>query len=296
MGDHSEVAGQAAPAVGDHSEVDVQAAHAAALPVHHEPLSSGAENPAAAALSKEEVTPHQVIAVVEEGASTAAAVGEDGGPLWHAMEADAVLEALHSNETTGLSKPDAAERLARDGPNTMTSAPPRTLLHMAWEHFNNIVTYILCASAIIAGVFEDWADLVLIVIVIVVNVLLGVIQEGRAERATQAISAMVSTSTIVTRNGRRQQVTANLLVAGDIVHLGAGDRIPADVRWISTANLQVTEAALTGESAAVTKSSEPAAAAAAITDQPSMGFASTLVFTGQGNAIVVATGDRCVGI
>jgi len=181
--------------------------------------------------------------------------------------------------------------LARHGPNAMTPARSRTILHMIWENFNNIITYVLLAAAVIKGIYRDWPDMALVLIVIVVNVVLGVVQEGRAESATRAISAMVSANATVTRNAKKLTVPAADLVVGDLVHLAAGDRIPADVRWIDVSSLQVTEAALTGESAPVTKSVQPVPEGAGIGDQPSMGFSGTLVFTGQGSAVVVATGD-----
>jgi magnesium-transporting ATPase (P-type) len=173
----------------------------------------------------------------------------------------------------------------------MTKGKARGLLHMIWDQLANIITIILIVAAIIAGIFQEWIDLGFIVAVIFVNVILGVWMEGRAEAATKAISAMVSASALVLRNGRRVTVEARSLVPGDIIFLSSGDRIPADVRWLETSSLQVTEAMLTGESTPISKNTEPAEADAPLGDRTCMGFSGTLVFTGQGKAVVCATGD-----
>lgn len=130
------------------------------------------------------------------------------------------------------------------------------------------------------------------VAVIVVNIAIGTYQEGKAEAATKAIKSMVSAKARAQRNGRTNEVDSSQLVPGDVISLASGDRIPADVRWLTTSNLQVTEAALTGESTPISKNTEPVRADATLGDRSCMGFSGTLVFTGQGDAVVVATGDN----
>lgn len=129
------------------------------------------------------------------------------------------------------------------------------------------------------------------VAVIVVNIAIGTYQEGKAEAATKAIKGMVSAKARAQRNGRTNEVDSSQLVPGDVISLASGDRIPADVRWLTCSNLQVTEAALTGESTPISKSTEPVRPDAPLGDRACMGFSGTLVFTGQGDAVVVATGD-----
>jgi magnesium-transporting ATPase (P-type) len=212
------------------------------------------------------------------------------GILFHTLTSEDCLKTL-STTIEGLSKPEAASRLSHYGPNALTPAKTRTIWIMIWEQLYNIITAILVAAAIIAGVFHEYIEVGFILAVVVANVAIGVIQEGRAEAATAAIKAMVSASAVVLRNGRKVSVEASLLVPGDIVYLTSGDRLPADVRWLETSNLQVTEAMLTGESAPIAKNLEPVEGSAPLGDRACMGFTGTLVFTGQGVGVVVATGD-----
>lgn len=213
-----------------------------------------------------------------------------GATDWHAMSVEEVLAALHSTEE-GLTKPEAAARLVSHGRNVMSRGKARTLLHILWDQVYNIITVILVVAAIIAGVFREWIELGFIVAVIIANVIIGAVQEGRAEAATKAITAMVSATALVQRNGRRQNVDAASLVPGDVVFLASGDRIVADVRWLETSSLQVAEAVLTGESTPIAKGVEAVRADAPLGDRTCMGFSGTLVFTGQGKGVVVSTGD-----
>ena len=222
-----------------------------------------------------------------------AALRAAAGPAataWHALSTDAALAALSAG-SGGLTKAEAAARLRAFGANSMTPGKSRTLLHMIWDQLYNIITFILLAAAGIAGAFSEWIELGFILAVVLVNVVIGVVQEGRAEAATKAIKAMVAAQCVVVRNGRKATVDAQSLVPGDVVHLAAGDRIPADLRLLAASGLQVTEAMLTGESTPVAKSTEPVAEGAPLGDRTCLGFTGTLVFTGQAVGVVVATGD-----
>ena len=223
-------------------------------------------------------------------AGAAAPAAAPAAPAWHALSADEALAALRAT-SGGLSKPEAATRLQAFGANSMTPGKARTLLHMIWDQVYNIITVILLVAAAIAVAFSKWIDLGFILAVVLTNVVIGVVQEGRAEEATKAIKAMVTAQALVVRNGRKVSVDALSIVPGDIVHLTAGDRIPADLRLLAASGLQVTEAMLTGESTAVAKGTEPVAAGAPLGDRTCMCFTGTLVFTGQGLGVVVATGD-----
>lgn len=210
---------------------------------------------------------------------------------WHSLCVDDVFLQLKAT-SDGLSKESAAKRLQENGPNQLSEGARRTLAHMIWEQLYNIITCILLVSAIISGLFEEWIEFGFILAVVVINVAIGVIQEGKAEAATNAIKKMVSESAVVRRNGRTVKVKAAELVAGDLIMLNSGDRIPADVRWLDCSGLEVTESMLTGETHLVTKSPDPVKAEAPLAERFSMGYSGTLVIAGQGKAIIVATGDR----
>ena len=164
----------------------------------------------------------------------------DGTPVWHNAGTIEDVYRLAKTAANGLTKPEAAERLKTFGHNAMTPGKTRTLGQMIWEQFNSIVIYILIGSAVIAGIFKEWIDMGLIAGVVIMNVYIGVAQEGKAEKATQAIKRMVSANAVVMRNHKKVNLAASELVPGDIVHLSAGDRIPADIRWVDTANVQVS--------------------------------------------------------
>lgn len=210
---------------------------------------------------------------------------------FHALTADEALDVCQSSPS-GLRQAEAAERRRRDGPNRLTPAKRRTLLHMALEQLANIIIAILVAAAVISAVFKEWIELGFIVAVIVANVIIGVVQEGKAEAATKAISKLVTASAVVMRNERRVTVEATELVVGDVVILAAGDRVPADLRLLSASDLRVVESALTGESTASSKHTEAVSAEALPGDRQNMAFMGTLVLGGDAVGLVVATGDR----
>lgn len=211
--------------------------------------------------------------------------------MWHSISVDDTMKILNCT-ADGLTKLEAANRLRDNGPNKLSEGARRTLAHMIWEQLYNIITCILIVSAIISGLFHEWIELGFIMAVVVVNVAIGVIQEGKAEAATNAIKKMVSAESVVKRNGRNLTVSAADLVTGDLIMLNSGDRIPADVRFIECFGVEVTESMLTGESHLVTKSSSEVAADAPLAERYSMGYSGTLIVAGTGKAIIVATGDQ----
>jgi magnesium-transporting ATPase (P-type) len=210
---------------------------------------------------------------------------------WHAMPAADVLDALQSH-AHGLSGNEADSRLAIYGANRLRP-PKRTgpLVRFLLQ-FHNVLIYVLLGSAAVTAAMQHWVDTAVILGVVVINALIGFVQEGRAERALDAIRDMLSPQASALRDGRRVVLPAERLVPGDIVFLESGDRVPADLRLIGTKNLQVQEAVLTGESVAVIKHSDPVAAAAALGDRASLVYAGTLVAAGRGKGVVVDTGDR----
>jgi magnesium-transporting ATPase (P-type) len=211
-------------------------------------------------------------------------------PPWHTLDADEALRAL-GTQVHGLSSDEARARLARYGPNRLAEVkPPSAWVRLA-RQFNNLLLYVLMAAAAVTALMGHWVDAGVIMAVVVLNAVIGFVQEGKAERALQAIRHLLAPHAVVLRDGRQHDVDAAELVPGDIVLLASGDSLPADVRLLQARNLRIDEAALTGESVPVDKRVEPVAADAAIGDRLCMGYAGTLVTQGQARAVVVATGN-----
>ena len=210
---------------------------------------------------------------------------------WHALPTDAVLAQLQST-AAGLRSDQARERLQQQGPNALPAAASRGMLARFLSQFNNLLIYVLLGSAVVTALLQHWVDTGVILAVVLINAVFGFVQEGRAEKALDAVKAMVSSRANVLRDGLRMAVPAQELVAGDCVLLEAGDRVPADVRLLRASSLKLDEAMLTGESVAVDKSVDPVAADAALGDRFSMAYSGTLVAAGQGLGVVVATGPR----
>jgi magnesium-transporting ATPase (P-type) len=209
---------------------------------------------------------------------------------WHAIPPEKALERLNTGRG-GLSGEEAAKRLARHGPNRLTSPAGRSALWRFAAQFNNILILVLIAAAAVSALLGEIVDAMVIVGVVVINAVIGFIQEGKAEQALKAIRGMLSLNAAVVRDGRRMTILAEDLVPGDLVRLASGDRVPADLRLISSRNLQIEESALTGESVPVQKSVEPVPADAALGDRSSSAWSGTLVTMGQGTGLVVGTGD-----
>ena len=214
---------------------------------------------------------------------------------WHHRNPAETL-AAYDTTAAGLAQEEAARRLAAHGPNELAAAPPRHPLLRLLDQFNNALIGFLLAAAVAAGLMGHHVDAAVIVVVVMVNAIVGFVQEGRAEQALAAIRAMVSPHASVLRGGRRTSVRAADLVPGDIVLLEPGDRVPADLRLLQARGLLIDEAILTGESVAAHKHDAPVTEQAALGDRTSMAFSGTLVTAGQGRGVVVATGaDTQIG-
>jgi magnesium-transporting ATPase (P-type) len=207
----------------------------------------------------------------------------------HAIPIDAMLRSLDAS-AKGLSSEEAATRLDRYGANRLPEPPRRSALLRFLSHFHNVLIYVLIASAVVTAALQHWVDTGVILAVVIVNAVIGYIQEGRAEQAMDAIRGMLAPRSAVLRDGRRIGVDAAELVPGDIVLIEAGDRVPADLRLIEGRGLKVEEAILTGESVPVDKGTAPVAEDAALGDRTSMLFSGTLVAAGAGRGVVAATG------
>ena len=221
---------------------------------------------------------------------TASAPDASAAGAIHAMDYAAVLRALDVTGD-GLSAAEAAQRLERHGPNRLTERRGRGPLVRFLLQFHNVLIYVLLVAAVVTALLGHWVDSGVIVGVVVINAIVGFIQEGKAEQALAAIRRMLSVKAVVLRAGRQLTVPAEELVPGDVVRVQSGDRVPADLRLLRVKNLRLDEASLTGESLPVEKQIEPVDAQAPLGDRSCMAYSGTLVTYGQGSGVVVATGD-----
>jgi magnesium-transporting ATPase (P-type) len=208
------------------------------------------------------------------------------------MGPDEVATALDVTARQGLTAAEAAARLERYGPNRLPEEQRESALVRFLKQFHNVLIYILIAAAIFTAFLGEWIDTGVILAVVLVNGIIGFVQEGKAEQALEEIRRMLSLEADVLRDGHRRRIDAEELVPGDIVLLESGDRVPADLRVLAAREAQVEEAALTGESEPVRKTPEPVAADALLGDRTSLVFSSTMLTAGTLRGVVVETGER----
>ncbi len=214
---------------------------------------------------------------------------ETGRPLWYAMPPEEVKSRL-ATTPSGLTSETAARRLSEHGQNRLPETKQRSALMRLLGQFHNVLIYVLLAAALVTAFLQHWLDTAVIVGVVVVNALIGFIQEGKAEDALAAIRQMLSPRSMVIRDGRRLTIDATGIVSGDIMPLQAGDKIAADLRIIQAKGLRIEEAALTGESVPAEKTTAPCPDDAVLADRRSMAYSGTLITAGQGLGVVTATG------
>ena len=211
-------------------------------------------------------------------------------PVWHTLPIDAALLALHA-VSQGLTFAEAETRLARHGPNTLPEGRSRSIARMLLDQFSDFMILVLIAAAVVSGIVGEPADTIAIIVIVLLNAVIGFAQEWRAERAMAALRMMAAPSARVRRDAAVTTLPADQLVPGDIVLLEAGNVVPADLRLIEAAQLRIAEAALTGESQPVEKSTETLAEAKLpLGDRANMAWKGTLVANGRGLGLVVATG------
>ena len=209
---------------------------------------------------------------------------------YHEADALVVLERLGTG-AQGLTPGAAAERLERFGPNRLSEHKGRGPLVRFLLQFHNVLIYILLVAAAVTAALAHWVDTGVIVGVVVVNALIGFVQEGKAEQALAAIRRMLPLRAVVVRGGHQAVIDAEGLVPGDVVAIQSGDRVPADLRLFRVKDLRVEEASLTGESVPVEKGTAPVAPETPLGDRRCMAYSGTLVTFGQASGVVVATGD-----
>ncbi|HET8758634.1 MAG TPA: HAD-IC family P-type ATPase [Solirubrobacteraceae bacterium] len=210
---------------------------------------------------------------------------------WHALDGDEVLRTVGS-DPDGLSPGEAAARLTREGPNRVAPTRPEPVAALLWRQLSSPLILVLLAAGVVALALGEIADGVVVLGVVVANAAIGFVQEFKAGRAIVALAALVPERATVVRDGARAQIDAAAVVAGDIVELHRGERVPADARVLAARGLEVDEAPLTGESMPVPKAPAAVAGEAVVADRASMVHGGTLVTAGTGTAAVVLTGDR----
>lgn len=216
--------------------------------------------------------------------------GPDGGASWHAMDTGAVISAMGS-ERRGLSSRQAGRRLEQYGPNALPEAERKPRWRMMADQFASPLIIVLLVCVIITMLLSEWVDAAAIAVVLAVNAIIGYVQERKAQGAVDALAGLSAPEAMVIRDGAPGvMIPASDVVPGDVVVLESGSRVPADMRIISSTSLKVDESMLTGESDAAKKTTNPVAADAPLGDRSSMVFSGTMVESGRGTGIVVATG------
>ena len=211
---------------------------------------------------------------------------------WHELSSEKVTRLLESTPATGLQQAEVEERLQQFGPNQMAVQWRLNEWKRFLLQFHQPLIYILLAATGITVALGEWVDTSVIFGVVFINAIIGYVQEAKAEKAIGALAKMVLTEATVRRGGEKLRIPSAQLVPGDVVLLQSGDRVPADLRLLNQRNLQIEEAALTGESVPVEKQTEPLPAGSILAERTNLAFTGTLVTYGQGEGVVFATGDQ----
>src|SRR4029077_13766320 len=223
------------------------------------------------------------------GAYGAGAMSEAEQTTWHALTADEAVQRLKGSVTAGLDDSEATRRQAEYGLNVLPTARKRGPFMRFLQQFNNVLVYVLLAAGFIKLEMNLGLDASIILGVVIINGLLGFLQEGRAKKSLDSIRNMLSAEARTLRKGESCMIPAEQLVPGDIVFLESGDKIPAYVRLVDVKNLRTEEAALTGESVPSDKSTAAVSDKATVGDRVGMAYSGTLVVSGRATGIVVAT-------
>jgi len=212
-------------------------------------------------------------------------------PAWHALDPEGVVAAFDTDLEGGLTSEEAGVRLESVGPNVVSSAPRWVRTRRLLNQFNDVLIWLLIVAAVVSGLLLDaWVDAAAIGAIVVLNAVLGYVQEARADSALRELEEMSAPWATVIRSELVTEVLARDLVPGDLVVVESGDQIPADGRVVAAARLQVSESSLTGESLPVEKMVAAVGAEHGVVARPSMVFAGTAVTAGRGRSIVTATG------
>lgn len=211
-------------------------------------------------------------------------------PLWHSLPENEVYAALKSSQA-GLTQAEAEQRLCQFGFNRLSMVSGKSAWRRLLSQFQNVLIYVLIAAALTTWLLGDWVDGLVIFCVVLINAVIGYIQEGKAEKALLSISKILTVQAAVYRNQKKTLIPAEQLAPGDIVYMESGDKVPADLRLLTTKSLRLDESMLTGESVPVEKTNNPVASQASLAERTCMAYSGTLVSYGTATGIVVATGD-----
>lgn len=214
------------------------------------------------------------------------------GGGWHALPVDEVLTALGSDRSHGLTADEAGRRLEETGPNELGRDEPRGDPEILLHQFTSPLIYILVVAFVVTILIDEYTDSAVIAAVLVINAIIGFIQERKADRSVHALMQMAAPTSRVVRDGKETEVDAVRLVPGDLVLLTSGTRVPADLRLVRTTSLEIDESLLTGESEPAAKSTLPVDEDALVGDRSSMAFMGSAVASGRARGVVVATGTR----
>ncbi|MBC8412062.1 cation-transporting P-type ATPase, partial [bacterium] len=209
---------------------------------------------------------------------------------WHSLDVDTTFQHI-TGTREGLTHEEVVKRISEYGPNKLSPPKKRSPLTRFMLQFHNVLIYVMIAAGVITALIGHWIDSGVIFGVVLINAIIGFIQEGKAEKALEAIRSMLSSQATVLRDGKRVNLPAEEIVPGDIVFVQTGDKVPADVRLFNIKELRVDEAPLTGESLPVEKTTTPVDDNSTVGDRKCIAYSGTLVTYGQGTGVVVATGD-----
>lgn len=222
---------------------------------------------------------------------TASLSSESLQQQWHHLSVQETVQQLNSDPDAGLTPEEANKRQAAFGPNQLTPETATSPQMRFLQQFNQPLLYILLVAGAITLLLQNWIDAGVIFAVVLINAIVGYIQEAKAENAIEALAQSIVTEATVIRDRHQQQLPADKLVPGDLVRLEAGDKVPADLRLIEAKNLHIDESALTGESVPVDKITDPLDADTQLVDRINLAFAGTMATSGQGKGLVIAIGE-----
>ncbi|MBL9210241.1 MAG: cation-transporting P-type ATPase [Opitutaceae bacterium] len=217
---------------------------------------------------------------------------DGSAPAWHQLESEEVVRLLEADLRHGLTDAEVRRRQKKFGPNRVTAQRQAGAFRRFLTQFNQPLVYILLVAVVITGFLAEYVDSAVILAVVLINAVVGYLQESKAEKAIDALSRLVITETTVRRDGKRHRIPSLELVPGDVVLLQSGDRVPADLRLYQVHSLQVDESALTGESVPVLKHADTLALDTVLADRKNLAFAGTLVTYGRAEGLVWAIGDQ----
>lgn len=212
--------------------------------------------------------------------------------MWFIKDKDEVLKELEVDPLKGLSSEEAKNRLSKYGENKLREKKSKTMLQLFFAQLNDVMIFILLGAALISGLMGEVSDAIIIALVVIINAVVGVIQESKAEKALEALKKLSTPKAIVRRDGELKEIASEEVVPGDLVIIDAGRYVPCDLRLIESANLKIEESALTGESVPSEKDAELVLKASdtPLGDQKNMAFSSTLSTYGRGVGVAVGTG------